>query len=151
MRALVVVFASSIVMAAGLMGFAPAAAESAEPFREADCFPIFDGMTYCYQMNGVVKQTETPSGNSQYHAAGKMCAQIYDAAGHAFQESCQHDNYVLHATDDDPLRLSHENVKSRYRFEFEGVTYVCTLNRNITYVDGEYRHDVNEFECVPPS
>ena len=154
MRTVFIVLATAVALLLGPIGLAqPMAAAPAEPFREAACTPVGSGdeeIEFCYETYGVTKENETPSGNTQYHVSEQFCSTIIVVAtGEVLDETCNDLNLVEHVRDGES-QVDHTNQTIETTFMLGGTRYECTTRFNVTFANGELRHENFRSECIPP-
>ena len=117
-----------------------AQAAPAETFNYSDC-SSYDGYEYCFEGKGVLKYDETPSGNQGFmiHGSGTVTVK-YNGAVVSSGEHRSH--YVFRSRDGEP-QVEHASSKAEGSFGGES----CISNYNVTYANGELRHEVYDETC----
>ena len=146
MRRTITMVLTVVTLMLGVTALAlPVAAAPAVPYNESDCVDYGGGYEFCYTAKGVVRENETRSGNTQYHLTERRCSTLTGPGGDVVAESCTQDNYVLHRNDGE-IKVFHTN----WKLEEAGTGYECIHSYNVTYANGEVRHNDSQFECNLP-
>ncbi len=143
MRRIARLFLAALFVLIGLSavaGTAVAAPEPATPFRYHDCY-TFDGTEACFDGHGVYKTQTSSSGDSLFKASGTSTTTVTENGQLVYQASDKY-NYVSVTN---PAGVYHSNGQGEYTFL--GTT--CTYKYNITYANGEVRHEAYDFNCSP--
>jgi hypothetical protein len=148
MRRIARLFVTALIVLVGLSavaGPAVAAPEPAFPYRYSDCYEYqYDGDDYqvCLSGHGVSKFQQSASGQFLYKSSGTSHYTV-TRNGEVIEEGSNKDNFVLVAKDE--TQVFHSN--GRGQFSFAGAT--CTYKYNVTYANGELRHEAYDFQCSP--
>ena len=149
MRTTLTALLTVVILMLGVTTVAPpAAATAAEPYQLSDCMDVGGGVESCVEIHGVLQANETPSGDTQYQLSGKLCFTTTAPTGEVVEEGCLKSNFMLHQQDGE-VQVYHTNQKNDFAFEYQGTNYECTFSSNITYANGELRHDDLQAECNP--
>jgi len=142
MRRIVRLLLATLFLCAGALALAgPATAAPAQPYRYSDCFDFDDGYQVCFSGKGVFKEQQSASGNLLLKASGTSTYTVrYE--GDVIEGGSGRDNFVLHEKNGEP-HVYHQNGKGQ--FTYDGVT--CSYRYNVTYANGELRHDAYDFRC----
>ena len=140
-----IVFLTAVILLLGVTTFAPPASAArgngADPYRISACLDIGGDLELCVTAKGVSKEHETPSGNTQRHQTRHSCYTItITTTGEVIEERCIKDNFVLHQKDGED-HVYHGTVKQAFAFTHQGTWYECMYSYNVTYANGEFRHE----------
>jgi hypothetical protein len=83
----------------------------------------------------------------------RSCYQVLDANGTVYNndEGCIQITIVAQFDHrDGQWHVGHNIGKDEYSFTVGGTTYQCAAFVNSTFVNGEFRHNVQETVCDPP-
>ncbi len=141
MRRIVRLSISALSLGSLLALAEPAVAAPAEQIRIDDC-TIFEDYESCLKGHGVVVQNESASGNSVYvlnadieYTVRQNGQLIYVGGGRTSEKLIQQDGEA-------------QVYHSAYRIEFGYVGETCTAHYNVIISNGEFRHRLDNLECV---
>lgn len=137
------IFIASVATVA-LAAVATASAGSAETTNYRNCSPDGDtGNTICFTIHDVEHEIASKSGKTQYLEAGSMLVEYFDPEGNLLWD----DKTQWHTNDfakDGVTQVYHDQTRVKYYYEGE----TCTNGSNVTFANGEIRHQGPEWEWV---
>ncbi len=120
------------------------ATKTKQSFCDSTTFP---GATVCYDLNYVVNQTQTPSGNVSFVTNGKNTIVDSTASGCTFTgDTSFHQHYLLK---NGTLFESGAHEVSSFTANCFGQSTTCTYTLQAHYTNGSFQYYRPEFTCTP--
>ncbi len=154
-RRLTFAVVGTLLLSLGVTGSASSApGEGATKTKQSFCYtePVFPGGTFCFDLNYVVKTTQTPSGNTSFVTNGRNVVRASDGFhdhGCVFSQASRfHRHYLLK---DGTLHEEGNRRADSFSVTCPGPapnTLTCTYTLHAHYANGSLQYNRPDAECT---